>query len=199
MPQMRFTKKLLPVLILIILQFASSPARSEGEDAVRTVVSRMQSLNSFRATLTISSPQGNLRGVLSFQNGKLNLQLGDGRVIASNGRQLFVFSGTVLGRQDMVPGGGGLGWILSGFKIRVTGRTAYLTPENPASRFHDVRLTWDENFYLKQLSIRRGEETEPMTIALADIRKVENFPASLFSYKSPPGSRTVENPLNQSN
>ena len=157
-------------------------------------------LNSFRASISITTPDGFLRGTLSFSGGRVHIALSDGRVIAANGHQLFVYSPStqVLGRQDMVPGGGGLGWLLTGFRTRVTGRTAHLTAENPNAQIREVRLVWDDNFLLKSLSIRRGEDST-MTIALSDIRRIENFPANLFNYKAPPGSRTVENPLNQSN
>lgn len=185
-------------LFLLLPTFALS---AEAHPEVAAVVSKMASFKGFRARLTISSGGGSLSGTLSFSQGKTHFQLSDGRVIASAGRELVVYNpGTqVAGKQTMAPGGGGLGWLLSGFKTRVNGSSAILEAENPAANVQEVRLRWREGHVLEQLSIRHKGSGDWTTMTLSGLRQVDGFPVSLFSYDAPAGSRTVENPLNQSN
>lgn len=174
---------------------------AEPHPEVAAVVSRMRGMTGFRANISISSSGGALRGVLSFSGGKTHLALSDGRIIASTGRELVVYnpSSGVAGKQLMVPGGGGLGWLLTGFRTRVSGNTAQLESENPTSNIQEVRLRWKEGHLLEQLNIKHKNSNDWLSITLSNVRAVDGFPVSLFSYDPPAGSRTVENPLNQSN
>lgn len=180
-----------------------SPAHADGEGALQSVVGRMNSLGAFRAAISITTGDGFIRGTMSFQGGKFHMAMSDGRVIASNGREVTVYSpatGTA-GKQSIF-GGGGLGWILKGFKAKVSGSSAHLTAEDANSRIAEVRLKWNADFTLTQISIlprSKADSSDWTTIAISDIRAVEGFPSSLFSWHPPAGSRTVENPLNQSN
>jgi outer membrane lipoprotein-sorting protein len=174
---------------------------AEPHPEVAAVVSRMRGMTGFRANISISSSGGALRGVLSFSGGKTHLALSDGRIIASTGRELVVYnpSSGVAGKQLMVPGGGGLGWLLTGFRTRVSGNTAQLEAESPTSNIQEVRLRWKEGHVLEQLNIKNKNSNDWLSITLSNVRAVDGFPVSLFSYDPPAGSRTVENPLNQSN
>ncbi len=185
----------------VALQWAAVPLFAEPNPDVQAVVSRMRSLSGFKASISISTSGGALRGNLSYSNGRVHLSLSDGRVIASTGRELVVYnpSTTVAGKQLMAPGGGGLGWLLTGFKTKVVGNSAYLEAENPAANIQEVRLKWGAEHTLEQLSIRHKSSGDWTTITLSNLRRVDAFPVSLFSYDPPAGSRTVENPLNQSN
>lgn len=178
-----------------------SISAAEPHPEVAAVVARMRGMTGFRATITISSSGGALRGTLSYSGGKTHLALSDGRIIASTGRELVVFnpSSGVAGKQLMVPGGGGLGWLLTGFRTRVSGNTAQLESENPASNVQEVRLRWREGHILEQINIKNKNSNDWLSITLSNVRQVDGFPVSLFSYDPPAGSRTVENPLNQSN
>ena len=176
-------------------------ASAEPHPEVAAVVSRMRGMTGFRANVSISSSGGALRGVLSFSGGKTHLALSDGRIIASTGRELVVYnpSSGVAGKQLMVPGGGGLGWLLTGFRTRVSGNTAQLESESATSNIQEVRLRWKEGHVLEQLNIKHKNSNDWLSITLSNVRAVDGFPVSLFSYDPPAGSRTVENPLNQSN
>jgi outer membrane lipoprotein-sorting protein len=185
-------------LIKILLSVCLLSAPLFAEDAVSHVVARMNSLRSFRANISIN----NLRGTLSFSNGKSHISLSDGRIISSTGRELMVYdpSTGVAGKQPMVPGGGGLGWLLTGYKVkRQSGTSAVLVSDNPSSKYQEVQIVWGESYTLKQLKISSKTNPDFLTIVLSDIRVVDSFPASLFSYRPPAGSRTVENFLNERN
>lgn len=176
-------------------------ASAEPNADVAAVVSRMRSMTGFRANVSISSSGGALRGVLSYSSGKTHVALSDGRIIASTGRELVVYnpSSGVAGKQLLIPGAGGLGWLLTGFKTRVSGNTAQLEAENPTSNIQEVRIRWKEGHILEQLNIKQKNSSDWLSITLSNVRAVDGFPVSLFSYDPPAGSRTVENPLNQSN
>ncbi|MDH5655764.1 MAG: hypothetical protein OEZ34_07650 [Spirochaetia bacterium] len=169
---------------------------------VHQVVAKWNSLKSFKANITISSGGGQgLSGVLSFHNGKMNLRLSGGRVIASTGSELVVFdpSTGVAGKQELISKGGGLGWILNGYSVKSSGNTAHLIADNESVHFKEVRLNWGDDYMLKQISMKGRNSSDWLTIKISNIIHVESFPSNIFSYKPPAGSRTVENPLNQRN
>ncbi|MBI3394216.1 MAG: hypothetical protein HY042_00090, partial [Spirochaetia bacterium] len=121
---------MLAAVFVSFLFVGVAPLAADGADSVAKVVGRMNSLGSFRASISITTGDGFARGVLSFQGGKFHLAMSDGRILASNGRDIVVFnpgSGTA-GKQS-VGGGGGLGWILKGYKVKSTGNSAHLTAE----------------------------------------------------------------------
>ena len=168
---------------------------------VRAVVAKMASLRVFRANVRFGTGGGMTSGVLSFQHGKTHFKLGDGRVMAGNGRYLTVYSPAtgVAGKQTMGLGGGGLGWVLSGFDYRVAGNQAVGKATNPDAKVQEVRIRWGAGNMLRQLSVKHKGSDSWFTIAISNVRTVGGFPASLFSYKPPAGSRTVENPMDQRN
>lgn len=168
---------------------------------VENVVARMQALQSFRADIQIDVGDNFSSGVLSYQGGKLHLALNDGRVIASNGRELQIYmpSTQVVGKQELTPGSGGLGWLLRGYTSEVSTGKARLKAEKTDAYIQEVRLKWNKSYHLQQISMLRRNNDKWLTISLSNIREMTNFPAHLFSWHAPAGSRTVENPLNQSN
>ncbi len=188
---------------LFLFGFLTPQAPLEAQQVpaeIRSVVSKMSSLGSFRATVTLGSGSGGTRGVLSYSGGKVHLKLSDGRVIASNGRSVVVYNpaSRVAGKQP-VGGGGGIGWLLSGFEYRVAGNQATGRSTDPGSRLSEVKVVWGDGYILRKLSMRSRENDSWFTISLSNVRSVAGFPAALFSYKPPAGSRTVENPLNEIN
>lgn len=161
----------------------------------------MNSLRSFRANVTIGSGGGGMSGTLSYQGGNFHFQMGDGRVIASNGNRMVVYSPAtrVAGKQTAGGASGGLGWILSGFEYRVSGSEAVGRALDPNNKIREIKVAWAPDFTLRRLSIRNADSDAWFTISLSNVRAVSGFSASLFSYRPPAGARTVENPLDQSN
>ncbi len=192
MPRSRFACSILPVMIVSMFMSGTLHA-----NPLRKVVGVMNS-STFRASVSIRSGSSRFSGTLSCSAGKMNFRLSDGRIIASNGRKIFAFdpSTRTMGRQDAT-GGGGLGWILS-YNARITGNRAVLTPTSPNQRYEEVRLSWDDGYFLRSISMK-GKGGDVISIRLSNIKRVASFPVSIFSYKPPPGSRTVDNPLNQRN
>ena len=190
------------VSVLTVLFLSAGPIAAQGAPSeVRSVVSRMSSLGSFRATIGMGSGGSLASGVLSYQRGKVHLKFSDGRGIAGNGRVMVVYNPAtgVAGKQPMATGGGGLGWLLSGFENRVSGSQAAGRATDPNARIQEVKLAWGQGFTLRRLSIKNKDSESWFTITLSNVRPVASFPAALFSYKPPAGARTVENPLDQRN
>ena len=198
---MKFKLKAL-VCLLMFFAFVPAGSQSSGAGPLSKVVGVMNSLGSFRANVSIGTAGGGLiSGKLAYSRGRVNFRLGDGRVIASNGRMITVFSpaSNVAGRQDMGGRGGGLGWILSGFEAKIAGNNAHLTATDPSRSVQEVRMSWTPAYTLRSISIRRGQSQNWLTIRFGNIQKVANIGVSQFSWHPPAGSRTVENPLNQRN
>ncbi len=199
------SSKIFPVIIALLLLAVTAIAGQEVSPEVASVLQKLNSMRSFKATVSIEQPAGGTaRGELSYQHGKIHIKLNDGRVIASNGRQLIVFSPDtgVGGKQDLDPEAtivGGPGWLTHGFTTQVVGNSAHLKAINENAFIEEVKLSWVKEFQLTTLSIKNKNADGWLKISLSNIRNVESFPPGLFSYKPPPGTRTVENPLNQSN
>ena len=195
------TGQLLLLALLVLSLSGSSVRAQEAPSEVRAVVARMAGLTSFRATISMGSGSATLSGELSYQSGRVHLRLGDGRVIAGNGRSLVVYNpgSHTAGKQPMGGASGGLGWLLSGFEYRVSGTQAIGRAIDSSQSIQEVRVVWGNNSTLRRLSIRRADSESWYTIALSNVRPVAGFPAGLFSYSPPAGSRTVENPLNNRN
>ncbi len=192
-------------LLAMISSALSFPALyGQSSPEVEAVVREMHSWRSFKATIVVESEGTTSRAELAYQSGKFQMRFTDGRVIASNGHQVIVYNPEtgVGGRQDLdptVPVVGGLDWLLHGFQTTVEGRSARLKALNPAQSIQEVRMKWGDDHRLTMLSIRYRNADNNLTVSLSALRKVESFPASVFSYKPPAGTRTVDNPLNQSN
>lgn len=190
------------VFLISVPVFAQNPADPATE--IRTVIRHWKNLNSFKATLSIDGGAGVMRGEFSYQRGRFHLQLNDGRVVASNGRELIVYTPEtqVAGKQNLDPENAGLGgpdW-LNGYSVdSSSGRTAHLVAENPSAAISEVKLRWAEDYTIQLLSIKDRKTENWLNITISNLRTVESFPANIFSWKPPAGSRTVENPLNQSN
>ena len=180
--------------LVVVLVFLGTSLMA---NPLQKVVGVMNS-STFRANINVRSGGSSYSGSLSYSGGKMNFRLSDGRVIASSGRKIFVFdpSSRTMGRQD-ASGGGGLGWILS-YNARIDGNRAVLTPNSAGQAYEEVRISWDDSFFLRSLSMK-SKSGDVVTIKINNVTKVASLPVSLFSYKAPPGSRTVDNPLNQRN
>jgi len=203
-----YLKRAIPVLglgaVLSLAFFLApfEPQAQESEPAVRRVVAKMRSLSSFQAKVTINTSEGGgLSGTLHYQNGKTHFKLRDGRVIASDGHFLTVYSpsSSVAGKQEMYSSGGGLGWLLSGFESKVIGHSARLKALKPDRSVQEVRLIWHPDFTLSKISFRRKKSEGWTTIIFNSITPIKNISPTMFSWRPPAGSRTVENPLNQKN
>ena len=170
---------------------------------VRKVIAKLRSLRRFRANITIkrdSAPDKNIIGLLSYEEGKSHFKLEDGRVVATNGIYMIAYNPVngVGAKQLVDPASGGAGWLLEGFDYELLSPTeAEGEAEGARARFQRVRLRWDENHLLQSVSILRQGSENWTHLYLSNVRELTSFSPSLFSYRPPTGSRTVENALNR--
>ncbi len=188
---------LIPLSLLLFILSTPLIARSP-QQAVRNFVTKFQSLKVFQAYITISSGSQNISGTLSYQNTRFHLKLDDGRVLAGNGLYAIGYNPNqrVAGKQKLGPPRGGLSWLLGNrFHYELHSSEAVGKAKDPNDSIQDVRLRWGANDMFQSISTKRKNSTNWQTIRLSNIQKRTSFAPSLFSYRPPSGSRTVENPL----
>ena len=193
------------ILLVFILPSSFGWRAQDPSTEVREVVAKLSSLRRFRANINIKrdgNTDKDISGVLSYEEGKTHLKLQDGRVVATNGIYMIAYNPTnnVAAKQLVDPAVGGAGWLLEGYDYELSSATEALgTASGPKARFQKVRIQWGEAHLLRRLStLPRGEDNENWThLYLFNIRELTSFSPSLFSYRPPTGSRTVENALNR--
>ncbi|GBF48579.1 outer membrane lipoprotein-sorting protein [Leptospira ryugenii] len=167
----------------------------DGRERLNAVLAKINSLETFRATVTIN---GTLTGVLSYKNPfQLHVRLNDGRIISSNGKVLWFYSPdtSVSGRQDLKGGSAGLAGLLSGYEtVTVSGRTFRLT--SPSKRYSEIILIVSDNDLPRVIKMKRDDE-EITEIAFSGIATNIGLGTALFNFQPPTSSQIVENPLNQ--
>ncbi len=176
--------------------------------AVGKVVSAFTSLGSFRTDLSIhriseeKNREYSIQSVLSYDKGKLSLNLADGRVLATNGIYVIAYSPVrnVAAKQIVDPAVGGIGWLLNGFVYTFSSPSSVVGQAfNSTSKVKEVRLEWEKQYSLSKLSVLLRKNASWLHLRLSNTRKVTSFSTTLFSYRPPTGSRTVENALNRKN
>ncbi len=193
-------KTCLLLCLLFLLPFSDICAQ-EAPAPVRRLVYKLKNLKSFRAQLSLSSKEQVLSGTLSYQEGSLHLRLDDGRVIAANAIYTIVYNpqtgvaGKQLVEEKLT---GGLEWLLKGFSYELLSSSkAIARALHPRSYIQGLSLEWDEQYLLKKLVLLRSNQKQWFALSLFDVRELTAFSPSLFSYRPPTGSRTVENVLNR--
>ncbi|MDZ4724862.1 MAG: outer membrane lipoprotein carrier protein LolA [Leptospira sp.] len=167
----------------------------DGKEKLNAVIAKLNSLDTFRATVTIN---GGLTGVLSYKNPyQMHVRLNDGRIISANGKVLWFYSPdtSLSGRQDLKGGTGGLAGMLSGYEtVTVSGKTFRLT--SPTKRYTEIILVVSDNDLPRVIKMKREDE-EITEIAFSGIATNIGLGTSLFNFQPPTNSQIVENPLNQ--
>ena len=178
----------------------------ESIASVRKVIAKLQSRVSFRANLQITLQNAaEFTAVLSYQNGKIHLQLNDGRVVATNGIYMIAYNPNsgVAGKQlvEEKPSGGP-NWLLNvnEYNYEFPSETQALgRAQNPHNYIQQVQLEWDANYDLQRISLQRKNDLAWFHLRLGEAQTITNFSPTLFSYRPPTGSRTVENVLQRRN
>jgi len=162
-------------------------------DELQTVIQKLQS-STFQGNLTIETKNRTITGKIYYQHGNIHFKLNDGRIIASNSKNIIVYDPDtrVAGKQDKTMGGG-LNWIL-GYPYKIEGNRAKIEPPNQKP-YQKIFIRWDSNYFPVLIQFINDEDT--ITYKFSNITFLNNISSSLFSYKPPAGSRSVENPLNQ--
>ncbi len=128
------------------------------------------------------------------------MKLTNGGVVAADGVNMIFYDPAtgVAGKQPLgEESSSGLTWLLSGFAYQVTTNEAVGRALDAGRKIVAVRLAWDSNFQLQQFGFRLRNSTNWFDIKIYDLRPLTGISPTLFSYKPPAGSRTVENPLSR--
>jgi outer membrane lipoprotein carrier protein len=183
------------LLTFLLCVSASSIYAQDGRDKLNAVISKLNSLDTFRATVTIN---GGLTGVLSYKNPyQLHVRLNDGRIISANGKILWFYSpdSSLSGKQDLKGATGGLGGMLSGYEtVTVSGKTFRLT--STSKKISEIILIVSDNDLPRVIKMKRDDE-EVTEISFSGIATNIGLGTSLFNFQPPTNSQIVENPLNQ--
>lgn len=161
-------------------------------DSLESVINKFESSN-FHANFILQKEDMILNGKIYYQNGNIHIKLNDGRIIASNYKNILVYDPTtkVLGKQDKTSGGG-LSWVLK-FPYHIEGNKAIIEPPD-GKPYSKITIIWNNDLFPTQILFQK--EKSSFSFKFSNIAYVNNLPSNYFSYKPPAGSRTVENPLN---
>lgn len=179
----------------ILFGFSLSLHAQSGEELLSLLFSKMSSVESIRANVSINGTTG----LLSYkQPHNLYLKLSDGRIISANGRFLWFYnpSRAIAGKQDLKGTSGGLRGLLSGYEtITASGRVIRLQSEKKA--YEEILVSLSPDNVLKSIRMKRRGDSEYYEISLSGVQTDIGLPASIFNYHPPSSAQIVENPLNQ--
>lgn len=174
----------------------STPIFSQsGEELLSQLFSKMSSLESIRANVSINGTSG----LLSYkQPHNLYLKLSDGRIISANGRFLWFYNPAraIAGKQDLKGTTGGLRGLLSGYEtITASGKVIKLQSEKKT--YEEIIVSLSPDNVLKSIRMKRRGDSDYYEISLSGVQTDIGLPASIFNYHPPSSAQIVENPLNQ--
>jgi outer membrane lipoprotein carrier protein len=174
----------------------SSPIFSQsGEELLSQLFSKMSSLESIRANVSINGTTG----LLSYKHPhNLYLKLSDGRIISANGRSLWFYNPAraIAGKQDLKGSTGGLRGLLSGYEtITASGKVIKLQSEKKT--YEEIIVSLSPDNVLKSIRMKKRGDSDYYEISLSGVQTDIGLPASIFNYHPPSSAQIVENPLNQ--
>jgi outer membrane lipoprotein carrier protein len=184
----------------ILLVFSIILFRPVWTQDIADIRSRIKGLDSsFTANFSYSSNTGEIyTGKIFYEYpNKLNIQLSNGSVIASNGKYLWVFDShnNVCSRQNVKEGEetGGLFFFLQrGYLVREdNGRYIF---NNPDFALSEVSLKIEDSF-LKNVQFKIKDSV--INVSFSNVIINTSIKASLFNYKPGPDTQLIENPLNK--
>ena len=199
-------RSILLILILLFVFTGSLLYAQSIPKPVRKVIYHLKGKKKFRAKLEIIRAGSHLEGILSYDNAKLHLRLKNGDVLAMNNVVMIAYDAqtNVAGSHPIdkdLPKGkekrGGIAWLLKGYNYEINGlRRAVGIARSARKSVQKVLLSWNENFVLQSLHLNPDGKNATQII-ISDYKVLTYFTPSLFSYRPPTGSRTVENALRQ--
>jgi len=179
--------KIQKLLIVLLINF------NLYSQSLETIINKF-SASTFKANLTIEQNGSSITGKIYYQKGNVHFQLNDGRIVATNTRYIIVYDPEtkVLGKQEK-SSGGDLSWILK-YPYKIVGNKAIIEPENEKP-YKKIIISWNADNFPTLIQFLSDEKS--ISYRFNGITMLNNLPSSLFSYKPPAGSRSVENPLNE--
>ncbi|MES0491881.1 MAG: hypothetical protein ABUK01_17935 [Leptospirales bacterium] len=157
--------------------------------------------SSFSANFSYSSGSGVVRsGKIHYQYpGKVHIAFSDGRVIASNGFFLWIYSPSnrICAKQDLAGSGsvsGGIVGFLNSYEMTRTQNRFVFRKLGANIEEVTVDILPDSKM-IKNLRFKTKNNV--FTYSFSDIIVGAGVKASLFNYKPPTDAQMVENPLNR--
>ncbi len=175
-----------------------------GEEALAKFRARMAGISTMRGTISWSDESGFIyTGNFKYMApGKIYVKFTSpsGKIIAANGRKLYLYnpSTNICGIQDLGSGGsGGIAGLVTGYMAIAFGGPGGYTIKLSSNDKHytNITLVTDGSFLLKKaiLKTKTGGGT---TISLSGVILGEGISPGAFDFNVPPGAQTVQNPLN---
>ncbi|MFN3604410.1 MAG: LolA family protein [Leptonema sp. (in: bacteria)] len=161
-------------------------------DILESVVNKFHN-SIFKANFSIERSLQQQKGVLYYQKGQIHIRLSDGTILASNYKNILTYDpdSKVAGKQEKIPGGG-FQWILA-YPRKIEGNKAVIEPND--KNYQKIIIHWNTDLFPISITFIKDPENK-ISIKFSNIIYLNNISSQFFSYKPPPGSRTVENPLN---
>ncbi len=184
--------KFLKFLFLHIHLVIALPLFPIRGDELHTAIKKFQ-YSTFYANFNLEWDNQTITGKIYYQNTNIHIKLNDGRIIASNLKNIIVYDPQtkVSGKQDKISGGG-LEWVLK-YPYELEGNKAIILPDNE-NPYKKIIIIWNQDFF--PTTIQFISEKITITYRFSNIVFLNNISSNYFSYKPPAGSRSVENPLN---
>ncbi|MCX7677680.1 MAG: hypothetical protein N2316_00525 [Spirochaetes bacterium] len=198
-------KKIIGYVCVAFMGVIASEAFSiTGEEALAKFRARMESISTMRGTISWTDESGFMyTGNFKYMApNKIYVKFisPSGKIIAANGRKLYVYNAStnICGIQDLGGGGsGGISALVSGYMAIAFGGPSGYTIKLSSNEKHytNITLVTDGNFLLKKaiLKTKTGGGT---TISLSGIIIGEGISPGIFDFNVPPGAQVVNNPLN---
>ncbi len=192
------------ILTAGLLAITSDAFSVTGEEAVAKFQARMNGIGTMRGTISWTDDSGFIyTGNFKYMApGKIYVKFSNpsGKVIASNGRKLYVYnpSSNICGIQELGGGGsGGIGALVNGYMAIAFGGPGGYTIKLSSNDRHytNITLVTDGSYLLKK-AVLKNKNGGGTTISLSGVITGEGMSPGTFDFNVPPGAQTINNPLN---
>jgi len=192
------------VLATGLLAITSDAFPITGEEALAKFQGRMNSIRTMRGNISWTDESGFIyTGNFKYMApGKIYVKFSSpsGKIIASNGRKLYLYnpSSNICGIQELGGGGsGGISALVGGYMAIAFGGAGGYTIKLSGNDRHytNITLVTDSSFMLKK-AVLKTREGGGSTISLSGVITGEGISPGTFDFNVPPGAQTVNNPLN---
>ena len=186
-----------------LVAIASDAFPITGEEALAKFQGRMNGIRTMRGTISWTDESGFIyTGNFKYMApGKIHVKFTpSGKIIASNGRKLYVYnpSSNICGIQELGGGNsGGISALVGGYMAIAFGGAGGYTIKLSGNDRHytNITLVTDGSFMLKK-AVLKTKEGGGTTISLSGVFTGEGISPGVFDFNVPPGAQTVNNPLN---
>jgi len=190
----------------MFLQATAIPSRAmTGDEALKKFQGRMYGITTMAGNISWMYHSGqSYSGSFKYMApGKIHVKFTSpsGRILATNGRRLWVYdsSSNICGVQDVGQGGsGGIAGLVNGYLAILTsqGPSGYtLKLKNPEKTYSEITLVLDGSFMLKK-AVLGGKEGDGLTVTLSNVRTGVSMIPGMFDFSVPSNAQVVKNPLN---